>query len=128
MSRVRKTLPDEYVRSIATQTNEADQVQRLLIARVPTAVAADVPVHVARAVPYHVPTVLGGDPVWLSRIPKHVPLRDIRAAAQVAMVGVVMTLTRGLAVVDAAVVYTNEGSNAGSACGHGTVAAASTHT
>ena len=68
-------------------------------------VAANVPVQDAAAYPwpYHVPTVLGGAPVGTSRIPKHVPLFDIRAAAHRIAVGVVMMLVLGVAVLEAVV-------------------------
>jgi hypothetical protein len=64
---------------------------------------ADVPVQVASPCPYHVPTVEGGAPTATSRIAKHVPVADILAAAQSVAVGVVITLTRGFATVEAAV-------------------------
>ena len=51
-------------------------------------------VAIAVPCPYHVPTVLGGAPVGTSRIPKHVPVFDILAAAHTSAVGVVMMLTR----------------------------------
>ena len=66
------------------------------------------PVHVdiAAPCPYHVPTVAGGAPVGTSRIPKHVPLFDILAAAHRTAVGAAMTLTLGAAVEEATVPFT----------------------